>query len=314
MQARRAARRISGMTSMLLTNDAALDWAALQARLYGDVVAPGHTTWDEARRAWNLSVDQQPAAVFRANTAGDVIDVVDFAREHGLRVAPQGTGHSASPLGSLANTILLKTSRLRGVWVDRSSRVARVEAGALWIEAVEAAARHGLSALAGTSPDVGVVGYTLGGGISWLGRKHGLAANSVTAAELVLADGRFVRATRDSEPDLFWAVRGGGGSFGVVTALEFQLYPLAEVYAGAMFFPFERAAQVLHAWREWTQDVPDEITSVGRLFRFPPVPDIPEPLRGNPFAVVEAVYCGDDHARGAELLAPLRALGPAMDT
>jgi FAD/FMN-containing dehydrogenase len=154
----------------------------------------------------------------------------------------------------------------------------------IWIEVVEAAAEHGLAALAGSSPDVGVVGYTLGGGLSWLVRKYGLAANKVTAVELVTADGRLVRADRDNEPDLFWALRGGGGSFGVVTALEFRLYPLTEVYAGVMFWPVERAAEVLNAWREWTATVPDEMTSVGRILQLPPLPDVPEPLRGRSFA------------------------------
>jgi FAD/FMN-containing dehydrogenase len=183
----------------------------------------------------------------------------------------------------------------------------------IWVEVVEAAAEHGLAALAGSSPDVGVIGYTLGGGLSWLARKHGIGANQVTAVELVTADGRFVRADRENEPDLFWAVRGGGGAFGVVTAIEFNLFPVTEVYAGILWFPIERAAEVLKAWRTWTDTVPEELTSVGRLLQFPPIPEIPEPVRGKSFAIVEAIYLGDD-ASGAELLAPLRALGPVMDT
>jgi UDP-N-acetylenolpyruvoylglucosamine reductase len=301
------------MTSMIQTESAGPDWAALAARMDGDLVAPGDSSWNEARRAWNLAVDQRPAAVALVETAGDVIDVVSFASDNGLRVAPQGTGHNARPLGPLDDTILLKTERMRCVTVDASARTARVEAGVLWAEATAEASRHGLTALAGSSPDVGVVGYTVGGGVSWLARKHGLAANSVTVVELVTADGRLVRADRDTEPDLFWAVRGGGGSFGVVTALEFRLYPLTHVYGGVLFFPHERAAEVLHAWREWTVDAPDEITSVGRLMQFPPIPDIPDPLRGKAFVLVEAVYAGGEE-RGAELIAPLRALGPVMDT
>jgi hypothetical protein len=183
----------------------------------------------------------------------------------------------------------------------------------IWAEVTRAAAEQGLAALAGSSHDVGVAGYHLGGGISWLARKYGLAANSLTAVEIVTGDGELVRADNDNEPDLFWAVRGGGGNFGVVTSLEFRLYPVSEVYAGALFFPVDRLDEVLHAWREWVEEVPDEVMSVGRFMHFPPLPQIPEPLRGNAFAIVEAAYIGDE-ACGAELLQPLRELGPVMDT
>jgi FAD/FMN-containing dehydrogenase len=285
----------------------------LRANITGEIVVPGDESWDEARQAWNLAADQRPVAVAIPENAADVAEIVHYARECGLQVAPQGTGHNATALGPLDHTILLKTHRMREVSIDPETRTARVGAGVLWIEVVEAAAEHGLAALAGSSPDVGVVGYTLGGGLSWLARKHGIGANQVTAVELVTADGRFVRADRDNEPDLFWAVRGGGGAFGVVTALEFNLFPITEVYAGILWFPVQRAAEVLRAWRAWTDGLPDEMTSVGRILQFPPIPDIPEEVRGQSFVVVEAIYCGDE-AVGAELVAPLRDLGPVMDT
>jgi hypothetical protein len=277
------------------------------------VVLPHDPRWNEARVAWNLAVDQQPAAVALPESAADVMAVVRWARSRGLRVAPQGTGHSAAAMGSLAHTVLVKTERMRGVEIDAENGIARVDAGVMWADVSDAAAEHGLAALAGSSPDVGVVGYSLGGGISWLGRGYGLAANSVTAVELVNADGELVRADADNESELFWALRGGGGSFGVVTALEFQLYPIAEVYAGILFFPIERGKEVLHAWRNWLEDVPDEVTSVGRFLQFPPIPEIPEPLRGGSFVVVEATSLLDEAATD-ELLRPLRELGPAMDT
>ena len=277
------------------------------------VVLPHDPHWDEARVAWNLAVDQQPAAVALPESAADVMAVVRWARSRGLRVAPQGTGHNAAAMGSLAHTVLVKTERMRGVEIDAEKRIARVEAGVVWAEVSEAAAEHGLAALAGSSPDVGVVGYSLGGGISWLARRYGLAANSVTAVELVSADGELARTDADNESDLSWALRGGGGSFGVVTALEFQLYPISQVYAGALFFPLERGKEVLRAWRNWLEDVPDEVTSVGRFLQFPPIPAIPEPLRGGSFVVVEATSLLDEAAT-TELLRPLRELGPAMDT
>jgi hypothetical protein len=283
--------------------------------LDGKIVIPEHSRFDEARRAWNLTVDQQPAAVVLPESAEDVAAAVLFARQHDLQIAPQGTGHNAGPLGALEDTILVKTERMRGLHVDPITRVARIEAGVLWLEVVEAAAGHGLAALAGSSPDVGVVGYTLGGGMSFIGRKYGLSANAVRAIELVTADGRLVRADREHEPDLFWALRGGGGSFGVVTAIELELFPIKHAYAGVLFYAIERGPEVLHAWRELTHShsLPDELTTVGRFLRLPPIPDIPEPLRGKSFVIIEAYHVGE-RAQADELLAPLRALGPLNDT
>ena len=285
----------------------------LRDRIAGEIVVPGDSAWDAARQAWNLSVDQRPAAVALPESAEDVAAVIDFAAALGLRVAPQGTGHNAGPLEPLEQAILIKTSAMRGVEIDAQARRARVQAGAIWDDVVPHAAEHGLAALAGSAKDVGVVGYTLGGGIGWLARSHGLACTSVLAVEAVAADGRILRADAESEPDLFWALRGGGGSFAVVTALEFALHPITEVYAGAMFWPMERAGEILHTWSKLVAEAPRELTSVGRIMQFPPIPDVPEPFRGRSFALVEAVYLGSED-EGAELLAPLRALGPELDT
>jgi FAD/FMN-containing dehydrogenase len=227
---------------MLMENAPAADVEDLQSRMQGTVAAPEDHDYDDARRAWNLAVDQRPALVAVPETVADVVAVVDHARERGLRVAPQGTGHNAAALASLEHTVLLKTSALREVEIGVEGRRARAGAGVLWAEVTGPASAHGLAPLAGSSPHVGVVGYTLGGGLSWLGRRHGLAANSVIAIELVTADGRVVRTDRDNEPELFWALRGGGGSFGVVTAIAFALYPAPDVYGGAMLWPWERAA------------------------------------------------------------------------
>jgi FAD/FMN-containing dehydrogenase len=285
----------------------------LRNRLAGEIVLPDDGGWDAARQAWNLSVDQHPVVVVFPESAEDVAAVVEVACTHGLRVAAQGTGHSAAPMGPLEETILVKTSRMREVVIDAQANRARVQAGALWGDVVPAAAEHGLAALAGSAKDVGVVGYTLGGGIGWLARRHGLACSSVLALDAVTADGRIVRVDAESEPDLFWALRGGGGSFAIVTALEFALYPVAEVYAGALFWPLERAGEVLNAWHEHLAAAPDELTSLGRLMQFPPIPEVPEPLRGGAFVLVEAAYCGRE-ADGAALLQPLRELGPEIDT
>lgn len=291
------------------------DVAALAASIAGAVVTPGAPDWESARLAWNLAVNQQPAAVALPESPEDIVAIVDFARQNGLRVAPQGTGHNAAPLENLLeDTILVKTERMRGVVVDPAARVARVEAGALWMDVTGAAAEYGLAALAGSSPDVGVVGYTLGGGISFLSRKYGLAANNVAAIELVTAGGEHLRADRNHHPDLFWALRGGGGSFGIVTALELELKPISKVYAGVMFWPQSRAREVLQTWGIWTQqNLPEEVMSVGRVVNVPPLPDIPAPLRGRSFVLVEIVYLGGG-SEGAELIEPLRALRPEIDT
>src|SRR5580693_3428909 len=208
--------------------------------------------------------------------------------------------------------MLLRTTRMRSGHIDPAARTARAGAGAVWQDVTVPAAQHGLAALAGTAVNVGVTGYTLGGGLGWLARRYGLAANSVTTAELVTPDGDLVRADADHEPDLFWAVRGGGG-IGVVTELEMTLYPVRELYAGDLFFPIQRAAEVLHAWGEWTATVPDEVTSLAHLLRLPPLPEVPEPLRGRAFIVVEAACLGDA-GTGADLIGPLRRLGPELDT
>jgi FAD binding domain-containing protein/berberine-like enzyme len=276
------------------------------------LVFPGQPEWDEARRAWNLSVDQHPASVVLPETVVDVVAAVDHARVTGLRVAVQATGHGAGST-SLDGTLLVNTVRMGGVEVDVAARVARVAAGAVWKDVVDAAARHGLTALHGSAPDVGVVGYSLGGGIGWLAREHGLSSSSVLSAEVVTADGEVVRADHETNRDLFWALRGGGGSFGVVTQVEIALYPVAEAYAGWLAWPVERSVDVLARWAEWTRDAPDAVTSVGRLLQVPPAPEVPELLRGRRLVVVEAAFLGDEHA-GRELLRPLRTLGPEIDT
>ncbi len=284
------------------------------ASLDGKLLTVAHPEFDHARRAWNLAVDQRPAAIISPTCVEDVIAAVAAAEVLGLRIAPQGTGHGAAALGSLEDTILLKTDRLRGIHVDQDAGVVRVEAGVTWSEAVEAAGHHGLALLAGSSPDVGVVGYTLGGGLSWISRKHGLACNAVEAVELVCADGRHLRVHGDHEAELFWALRGGGGSFGVVTAIELRAIPITDVYAGLMWWPIDRGEDVLHRWRELTQsNLPDELTTIGRYLQLPQLPEVPEPLRGRSFVVVEVYHLGEP-TEADELLAPLRALEPEIDT
>ncbi|QAY70835.1 FAD-binding oxidoreductase [Xylanimonas protaetiae] len=276
---------------------------------------PSDLGYDDARTPWNLAVDQRPAAVAEPADAAEVAAVVRTARAAGLRVAPQSTGHSAAALAAhgLDDVLLLRLHRLRGVEVDPVRRVARVLGGTPAIDVVEAAAAHGLAVLHGSAPDVGFVGLALAGGLFLYGRKRGLTTNSVVAVELVTADGEIVRASATEHRDLFWAVRGGGGSFGVVTALEVSLFPLPDVHAGLMIWDASRARDVLRTWARWAPDAPDEITTTVRLLRVPPIPDVPDVLRGRDVVLLDGAVLDSDE-RAAELLAPLRALEPELDT
>lgn len=286
---------------------------ALAAELAGDVVAPGDDGWDRARQAWNLTADQNPAAVAYVTSPEDVAAAVRLAREGGLGVATQGTGHGAAPMAPLDDVVLIKTERMNGVKVDAGAGTVRVEAGVLWLAAMEACDPTGMAALAGTSPDVGVVGYSLGGGLGWLGRKHGFACNRVVALDVVTADGEARRVDAGSEPELFWAMRGGGGSFAIVTALEMALVPAPEIFAGTVVLPADSARDILQRYREWAAGVPDELTSVVRLLHLPPLPQIPEPLRDRDLIAIGACYLGPED-EAVELLAPIRGLAePIMD-
>jgi hypothetical protein len=280
----------------------------------GRLATPHDPDWDAARAAWNLAVDQQPSAVAFVEGPADVAKVVRFAGANGLRVAPQGTGHGAGPLGALDETILVKTERMRAIDVDGPRRTARVEAGVLALELAAAAQAHGLSFLSGSSPDVGMVGYTLGGGLGWLGRRHGFACNRVNAIEVVTVEGEVRRVDAENEPELFWALRGGGGGFAIVTALELDLLPIAEVYAGALILPAELGAEAVRVYRDWAATTPEETTSIVRFLRPPPLPDVPEPIRDRPLLTIDAAHIGS-REEGERIIAPLRELGePIMDT
>jgi FAD binding domain len=278
----------------------------------GRIATAEDSDWDEARQAWNLAADQRPSAVAFVESADDVAKVIGFARERGLRVAAQGTGHGAAAMNPLDDAVLIKTERMRGIEVHDSS--ARVEAGVWAADLGQAAAKSGHSFLPGTSPNVGVTGYTLGGGLSWFGRKYGWACNNVTAIELVTADGEARTVDAGTDPDLFWALRGGGGGYAVVTALHVDLVPVSEVYAGALLFPPELAAAGIRAYRDWTADATEDVGSLVRILNLPPIPDVPEPLRGKKWLAISAAFIGS-REEGEKTIAPLREIGePVVDT
>ncbi|MGW3783528.1 FAD-binding oxidoreductase [Micromonospora chokoriensis] len=288
-----------------ITEDAA---AQLAAQTVGPVLLPGDERYDVECASYNLAIPQQPALVVGATNAADVQAAVRFAAGQGLPVAVLATGHSALPS---AGALLITTRRMDAVVVDVAARTARIEAGVRWQQVVDAAADHGLAPLNGAAPTVGAVGYTLGGGLSPIGRTFGFAADHVHLIDVVTADGKLRTVTATDEPELFWALRGGKGNFGVVTAMEFALVPVSRIYGGGLFFPGERAADVLKAWGRWTADVPDEVTSSVALLQLPPVPEVPEPLRGRLVAHIRIAYVGTAED-GERLIAPLRAIAPTL--
>lgn len=281
-----------------------------------EVHLPGDPGYDAASTPWNLAVEQRPAAVAVPRTIEQVRDLVRAAAAAGLRVAPQSTGHGAAALGegALTDVVLLRLHELTGATVDAAAGTVRVLGGTLWQQVVEAAAAHGRAVPHGSAGDVAVAGFALSGGLSFYSRRHGVAANAVRAIEVVTADGEVRRASATEDRDLFWALRGGGaGNFGVVVAIELDLLPYPDVFAGMLLWDRERAPEVVRAWAEWTRTAPDSATTSLRVMSFPPLPELPPFLSGRDVVVIDgAVLETDEHA--AEILAPLRALAPELDT
>ncbi|HEU0103467.1 MAG TPA: FAD-binding oxidoreductase [Mycobacteriales bacterium] len=282
----------------------------------GRVSLPGQPGYDRGRRAWQLTVDQHPALVAEAACAADVQVAVRAARELDLPFAVMGTGHGA--VAPLDGGLLLQTSRLTGVRVDPLARTARVGAGTTWDEVVAAAEPYALVPVCGTASSVGVAGYTLQGGLGWLSRRFGFAADNLLEAEVVTADGDLVTASAQRHADLFWALRGGGGSFGVATALTFRLHPVPGVLGGAAYYPIERAEQVLATYRDWAVDEPRGLSTALLLIQMPDRPSVPEQFRNRRVLVVRAfALCDDDagEARARQCLEPLLAAAgePLLD-
>lgn len=275
----------------------------LRSQVGGVVLVAGDENFDEECCGFNLAAPQHPQLVVIAESAADVQAAVVFAAEHGLTIRVQATGHGVGT--AAADGVLVSTARMREVSVDPVRRTATVAAGARWSDVIEAASPHGLAALNGSSPGVGVVGYTLGGGLSPLGRAFGFAADRVLRLQLVTADGELIEVSEHREPELFWALRGGKCDVGVVTELEFELLELPQFYGGGIFFPGERASELLHAFRGWVPSLPEEACASIALLRLPDVPELPEPLRGRMVVHLRFIFVGDA-GQGAELLAPMR--------
>ncbi len=256
-----------------------------------EVSTPEDSDYDAGRMTWNTVFEHRPAVVARPRSVAGVVAAVGFARENSMPVAIQSTGHG--PSGEVTDGVLIDMSHMTGVSVDPDARLAVVGGGAKWGAVVDVVAPHGLAPLLGSAPDVGAVGYTLGGGLGWLARKYGTAADSVRAFEVVTADGRVVRASAEQEPDLFWALRGAGaGCLGVVTSMEIGLYPVSTLYAGNLYYPADAAIDVARRWRDWLPTVPEALTSALTLMNYPPFEMVPEEIRGRSFAIVRGAFDG----------------------
>ena len=281
----------------------------------GELLGPGDAGYDEARRLWNGAIDKRPALIARCTGAADVRAGIEHARAGGLPLAVRGGGHNVAGTASCDDGLVLDLSQMKDARVDPTTCSAWAQPGLLWGELDQATQRLGLATVGGIVTHTGVAGLTLGGGIGWLMRKHGLTCDNLLAVELVTADGRRLRADGREHPELFWGVRGGGGNFGVVTAFRFRLHQVGpQVLAGPVLYPAEQAGQVLRGYRDWAADVPDEVTTVVSLRLAPRLPIIPERLHGVPVVTVVCCYAGADAAVGERLLEPVRRLGtPLLD-
>jgi len=281
----------------------------LAAELRGELLTPDAAGYDDARRIWNAMVDRRPAMVARCRGPADVVAAVRFARAHDLLVTARGGGHNIAGNALADGGLVVDLTPMRAVRVDPAGRTARVEPGATLAEFDAAVQAHGLATPVGINSTTGIAGLTLGGGYGWLSRRHGLTVDNLLAADVVTADGELVTASERERADLFWALRGGGGNFGIVTAFDFRLHPVGpEVVAGLIVHPFDDAARLLRAYRDAAKRAPDELTAWVVLRQAPPLPFLAPEVHGQRVMVIAVMWSGDP-ARADEALAPLRAIG-----
>ena len=277
----------------------------LKSRFQGKLIVPADPQYEAARRVFNAAIDRRPALIAQCAGADDVTRAVNFAREQSLPVAVRGTGHNVAGFAVCDEGLVVDLRAMKGIEVDPQARTVRVEGGCTWGEVNDALQPFGLAATGGFVSVTGVSGLTLGGGLGWLVRKHGLALDNLLSAEVVLADGKQVMASADGNEELFWAIRGGGGNFGVVTSFVFQAHPLGAVLAGIVLHPAAVASDAIRRWRDLEAGAPDESTQGALLFHFPDDPSGPPPLRGVPVVGLGGVYAGAPED-GEKLLRPLR--------
>jgi FAD/FMN-containing dehydrogenase len=288
--------------------------AALAERLAGEVIAPGHPSYEQARRVWNGMIDKRPALIVRCADPEDVATAVRFAAERDLPLAVRGGGHNVAGTAVVDDGIVIDLSAMRAVRVADGRRTVHVQGGATWADVDRVTAPLGLAAPGGVVSETGVAGLALSGGVSHQRRRDGMTIDNLVSAEIVLADGRRVRASADEHPDLHWAIRGGGGNFGVVTSFELALHEVGpEVFDLFVAYPIEDAARVLAGWRDAVAGAPDELSTAGVIWSLPVVPELPEQLRGLPYVGVAGMWAGDP-ADGERATRALRELAtPLLD-
>ena len=283
----------------------------LREQVRGDVIAPGDEGYEEARKVYNAMIDRRPAVVVRPVNAGDVIAAVNFARENGIDLAIRGGGHGVPGFGTCDGGVVVDLSRMKGVRVDPAKRTAQAEGGATWGDFNAATHAFGLATTGGIISTTGVSGLTLGGGIGYLSRGLGLSCDNLISADVVTADGRFLVANENVNADLFWALRGGGGNFGVVTSLEYKLEPIKDIYGGPMLFELDDAGDVLRFYREFIADAPEEFGGFPAWQIAPPLPFIPEERHGETFLAFVACWAGPLD-QGEAVLKPLHDVAPVV--
>ncbi len=286
---------------------------ALRDAISGEVIFPGDIGYEQARRVWNGMIDCRPAAIARPRSAAEVAAAIGVARVEGMTVAVRGGAHNVAGNATCDGGLVIDLSAMRAIEVDGGARRARAQGGVTWGELDRATQAHGLASTGGLVSSTGIAGFTLGGGIGWLMRRHGLACDNLVAAEVVTAAGRTVRAAEDGDAELLWGLRGGGGNFGVVTEFEFRLHPVSAVLAGMLAWPAAAAPEVLRFWREWVATATDEVCTIAAWLWAPDDPSIPPALAGAQLFALSCVHL-DPAGSGPVQLAPLRELHPAIDT
>ena len=281
-----------------------------RARLRGQLLQPGQPDYEEARRIWNAMIDRRPALIARCAGVADVRRSVAFAREHGLRLAVRGGGHNIAGNALCDDGLVIDLSQMKSVHVDPERRRVFVEPGALLRDVDHETQEFGLATPLGINSTTGVAGLTLGGGFGWLTRKYGLTVDNLISAELITANGECVRTSADAQPDLFWAIRGGGGNFGVATLFEFALHPVGpDIFSGLLVFPFDQARQVLTRYRDFIPGMPEDLNVWAVLRQAPPLPFLPPSVHGKEIVALAVFHVGDP-AAGARAADALRAFGP----
>jgi FAD/FMN-containing dehydrogenase len=286
----------------------------LEGTLRGELVRPADPGYDQARAVWNAAHDRHPALIIRCAGTADVIRAVEFARSEGLPVAVRGGAHSIAGFSTSDGGVVIDLSPMQGIRVDPDARRAIAQPGLTWKSFDHETQAFGLAVTGGLVSSTGISGFTLGGGFGWLLRKYGLTCDNLVSADVVTADGQLVTPSEEEHPDLFWAIRGGGGNFGVVTSLEYRLHPVGPtVFAGPVFYAGESAERVLRGWRDLTAAMPDELTTLANILVAPPVPFLPEAVHGQMVVAILGVYSGSTQ-EGAEAAEPLRSLAePVVD-